>query len=99
MALQRSASALLLLAGALTFQPAEAEAQRVINPWSRMYEGIQYATGSDTSPHLMKAYAVRVSLKNPDVSIVMSPGNGSAALDVMLQTTPNFADGSGSKVA
>lgn len=45
--------------------------------WSRIYEGVEAATGYKTSPRLMRAFAIKVDLRNKHVSLVASRGKGS----------------------
>lgn len=61
-----------------------------VSGWTRIYEGIERADGMATSPRLMRAYALRVSLRNPDISIVNSSGNGGSPYDTNLQGTDAF---------
>lgn len=89
--------ALVMFACGLLSLPAPAA--RVIGDWEQIYEGIWYATGSDTSPRLMKAYAIKVELKNPNVSFKTTPDNGADPLETTRATTPAFLDESGLKVA
>lgn len=83
---------------ALAFQMIPAQAYPV-SGYSKIYEGIEYATGMATSPRLMRAWAVRVNLMNPDVSMFASPGNGGAPYDTTLQGTDAFVSQYGPKVA
>lgn len=75
-----------------------AQATRVVGTWSTIFEGVQYATGTDDTP-LMKAFAVKVDLQNPYVSLFASHDNGTAAYETALQTPPAFRDEHGLKVA
>lgn len=79
----------LALLVVLTLQTT-AQAARVIGVWTRVAEGIQYATGSDDSPRLMKAFALKIDLQDPAVQMYASHDNGAAAYEVAVQTTPAF---------
>lgn len=68
-----------------------------VSGYSRIYEGIEYATGYATSPRNMRAFATRISLQNPDVWIYASHDNGGAPYEVALQTTPSFLGDHGLK--
>lgn len=70
-----------------------------VTGWTQIYDGIWYATGTATSPRLMKAFACKIDLQNPNVSIRESPGNGADPYDTTLQGTDAFLTQSGSKVA
>lgn len=70
-----------------------------VSSWYRSYEGIEYATGYTTSPRLMRAFALRVSFRNPDVNLFASPGNGGAPYDCTLQGTDAFVNQFGLKAA
>lgn len=61
-----------------------------VSGWTKYYEGMEYATGYTTSPRLMRAWAARISLRNPDVHTHVTPGNGGAPYETALQTTPDF---------
>lgn len=99
--MQRLRFALILLVFmiALALQALPTQATRVVGNFSRIYEGVEYATGSDTSPRLMKAFALRISLGNPEVAMYASHDNGAAAYEVALQTTPAFLADHGCKAA
>lgn len=73
----------------LALQAITAQA-RVVNPWSRIYEGIEYATGSDTVPRNMLAYALRVDLWNPNVQLYASHDNGGASKEVTTEKVGTF---------
>lgn len=70
-----------------------------VSAWTPLYEGIDYATGTATSPRLMKAFAFRIDLRNPYVAMAASPGNGGAPYDTALQNTTAFRDQYGLKAA
>lgn len=67
--------------------------------YQKIYEGIWYATGTATSPRLMKAFALKVDTQNPNVHTKVSSGNGTLPYEVTLQGTDAFLSYSGSKVA
>lgn len=67
-----------------------AQATRVIGPYTPIYEGIEYATGTEDTPRLMKAFAIRVDLQNPNVSVFASHDNGTAPYETALQTPTDF---------
>lgn len=74
---------------ALAVQVIPVQAYPVGN-YSKIYEGIEYATGYTTSPRLMRAFGLRVNLCNPDTWLFASPGNGGNPYETTLQTTPAF---------
>lgn len=70
-----------------------------VGGWNRIYEGVHYATGYVTSPRMMRAFALRIDLHNPNVSVYNSHDNGAAAYEVALQTTPAFLSEHGMEAA
>lgn len=88
--------AVFVLALALQAIPTQAYS---VSAYTKIYEGIEYATGYVTSPRLMRAFAIRVNLKNPDVATFVSPGNGGDPYDTTLQGTDTFLSYYGCKVA
>lgn len=70
-----------------------------VSGYTRIYEGVEYATGYVTSPRTMRAFALRISLRNPDVAMYASHSNGTAPYEVTLQTTPAFLAEHGCKAA
>ena len=81
-----------------------ASATRTISDWTPIYEGVWKATGTDDDaqhnpPSPMKAYAVRVDLASPWVSMYASHSNGSDPYETALQTTPAFLSDHGLEVA
>lgn len=84
---------------ALALQTIPVQATRVVGAWTRIYEGVEYATGSDDAGHLQRAFAMRISLKNPDVVLYASHSNGTAPMEVTNQTNPTFLVEHGCKVA
>lgn len=76
----------------LALQAPTAHAIRVIGAYTRVFEGIEYATGTEDTPRLMKAFAIRVSLRNPDVQMYATPSNGGLAGETTKRTTSAFLD-------
>lgn len=89
---------LVLLIIALALQVVITQAYPVTG-WSPIYAGIEYATGTATSPRLMRAFALRVDLTNPLVGVYASHDNGGNPYEVALQTTPAFLSDHGMKAA
>lgn len=89
---------LALLVLALALQNS-ALATRVVNAYVPIYQGIEYASGTDDSPRLMKAFAVRIDLTNPNVTVFASHDNGANPYETALQTTPDFLTDHGLKTA
>lgn len=90
--------ALIMLVSALALQALPTQAYPV-GAYSKIFEGIEYNTGYTTSPRTMRAWALRISLRNPEISLGVSPGNGGAPYDTALQTTPAFLSTYGLKCA
>lgn len=82
----------------LTLQTT-AQATRVIGPYARIYEGVEYAEGTDTTPRLMKAFVMRVDLWNPAVQLFASHDNANGRLETDRETPPAFLISHGLKVA
>lgn len=69
-----------------------------IGAWSQIYNGVQYATGTDDDP-IQKAFALKIDLQNPAVHLYASHDNGTLPYEVALQTTPAFLSDHGLKAA
>lgn len=67
--------------------------------WTPIYEGVDYAEATKSSPRLMQAFATRVDLWNPYVSFFATPSNGGLPMETNLQTTPAFLSAYGLKAA
>lgn len=89
---------LIVFVTVLAVQTIPAQAFSV-GGWVRIYEGIEYNTGSATSPRLMKAFALRVSLRNPDVSMCVTHDNGGSPYETTVQGTDAFITNYGCRVA
>lgn len=70
-----------------------------VSSWSKIYEGVECATGYTTSPRLMRAFALRVTLRNPDVWTAVSHDNGGSPYEVTLQGTDAYMYEHGLKLA
>lgn len=70
-----------------------------VGGYSKIFEGVEYATATATSPRLMRAFALRISLQNPDVGTWNTSSNGGAPYETALQTTPAFLSQFGLKCA
>ena len=82
---------------AICLQMSAAQA-KWFNPWVRVYEGVEYCEAGETNP-LQRVFACRIDLWNPEVAIKITPGNGSAIYDTVMQTTPAFASQYGIEAA
>lgn len=99
--MERNTSTLLLalFVIALALQTVTAQATRIIGPYTRIFEGIEYASGSDDYPRLQQARAIRVSLKNPNVALAVSHDNGGLPYETTRQTPQDFLVDHALKVA
>lgn len=88
---------LMILVIAISLQAIAVQAFSV-SGYTRIYEGVKYATGYVTSPRTMRAWAVKVCLPNPCVGICVTGSNGTAPYETALQTTPAFLTTVGAKV-
>ncbi len=59
-------------------------------PWEPIYSGVDYARANFSLPRPMKCHAIRVDLKNPGVSFLAKPSNGSRDLDTDSQFPSRF---------
>ena len=59
-------------------------------PWEPLYSGIEYARANYTLPRPMKCHAIRVDLRNPGVSFLTKPSNGTRPLDTDSQFPSRF---------
>jgi hypothetical protein len=94
----------VLITGVVTMAllyPSNCHALHIINPYTKIYEGVEYATGitSNSYPRLERAWALRVSLRNPDISLVTTPSNGSDPYEVLRKQTDQFLSVHGCEVA
>ena len=101
----------VVLVAVLALFAVTAQAARVIGPWTTIYEGVEYATGSDTIgwsnttpstltvPRLMKAHVLRVDLWNPKVVLYASHGNGDLPGEATIETGLQFVADHGCNVA
>lgn len=95
-----SLKVLALFVVVLALQTATAQAwSHAVGGWSRVWEGIEYATGSASWPRAEAVYALRVSLRNPEVWVYASHDNGGLSGETTTQTTPAFAIDHGLKAA
>lgn len=83
---------------ALAMQAIPTQAYSV-TAWSGMRNGIWVASGSATSPRLMRAFAYRIDLQNHSVVTKISSGNGGAPYDCNLEQTDGFLISYGCNVA
>lgn len=90
---------LIVFVVGLALQPFAAQATKVVYPYNRIYEGIEVANGWADTPRLQNMYAVRISLRNPQVSLFASHDNGTAPYEVTLERPDYFMYGHGLKVA
>lgn len=84
---------------AFSLQTFTAQATRTVGAYSRIYEGIEVATGYADTPRLQRVFVFRVSLRNPNVSLFASHDNGGAAYEVTLQRPDDFMYEHGLKMA
>lgn len=70
-----------------------------VSAYTKIYEGVLYATGYATSPRLMRAFALKISLRNSDVGPYASHDNGGSPYEVTLEGTDAFRSSHGLKVA
>ena len=91
--------ACILSLASAAFPLQESRGQYNVGGWFPNWEGIEYAEGTATSPRLMKAFALRISLRNPDIQTIVTPSNGGLPYETTKQTTPEFLDVNNLKAA
>jgi hypothetical protein len=69
-----------------------ARAAIIIQPWSPIFQGVEFATGTadDTEVRLQQVQALRVDLADPNVEFFSTPSNGDAPMETFGQTTTTF---------
>lgn len=83
----------------LALQTIPAHALYPIGNWLPVYNGVEYNSGTATSPRLMRAFATRIDLKNPSVWVYASHDNGGNPYDTLRQTPLDFVNEHGLKCA
>jgi hypothetical protein len=56
--------------------PGAAESPRFIKKWDPAFRGIDYAELAAGAPRAMTGYALRIDLRDPEVSFLLTPSNG-----------------------
>lgn len=70
--------------------PARAEIS--VGPWTPIFQGIDYATGSADAkePRVQQVRVVRVDLRHPNVELFTTPANGDAPQETTSETAGEF---------
>jgi len=78
-----------------------AHADITVEPWQRIYDGIDHATGEADSgePRLQKVNALRIDLTVADLELYTTPSNGGDPDETTSQTASEFLISSGVQVA
>lgn len=71
--------------------PTQVQAAAIVNEWKPIFEGIEFATGSNDSP-AQKVNSFRIDLLSPDIRFFSTPDNGSLPGETTAQTTSQFLD-------
>lgn len=67
--------------------------------WTDIFKGVQHATGWTDTPRLQRVNAIRIDLREPDISFYTTPSNGVSPGDTNRQTGSQFLASSGVQVA
>ncbi len=84
---------LVILAGACIFRPAPS------NTSQNLYDGVKYLRERRTSPRPLVIHIVRVDLRAPGISLIVTPGDPNNDLPLKALTTSQFARQYGVQVA
>lgn len=71
--------------------PTQVQAAAIVSEWKPIFEGIDFATGSDNDP-AQQANSFRVDLSSPDIQFFSTPDNGILSKETIAQTTSQFLD-------
>jgi exopolysaccharide biosynthesis protein len=81
--------------------PCAGPAAVTVGPWQQMFQGIELARGAadECEPRLQQVWAVRIDLRDPDVVLFSTPGNGDAPEETTSETTVEFVRRHGVQIA
>ena len=71
-------------------RPDAVLAQAKISPWEPIFVGVQKCQATATKPRPLQIRAVRVDLREPTVSFLVTPSNGPQKLDCAARKTGEF---------
>lgn len=71
--------------------PAQVQAAAIVSEWKPIFEGIEFATGSDDEP-AQQVNSFRVDLFSPKIRFFSTPDNGILPEETIAQTTSQFLD-------
>lgn len=71
--------------------PAQVQAAAIVSEWEPIFEGIEFATGSDDEPD-QQVKSFRVDLSSPEIQLFSTPDNGILPEETIAQTTSQFLD-------
>lgn len=70
--------------------PADAVAQATITPWKPIFRGVERCKGHAARPRPLRAYAVRIDLREPTIRFLVTPANGRRPKDCDARRTSEF---------
>lgn len=71
--------------------PTQVQAAAIVSEWKPIFEGIEFATGTDNDP-AQQASSFRIDLTSPDIRFFSTPDNGVLPEETIAQTTSQFLD-------
>ncbi len=78
---------------------ADSQAYLTIGEWQPLFKGVEHATGETNEPRLQKVNAIRVDLRDPDIRLTSTPGNGALPGDTTRQSASSYIEETGVQVA
>lgn len=72
--------------------PADAVRFAQVGPWKPLFVGVEVCEASTERPRPLQVRAVRVDLKEPTISILVTPSNGDEPLDTGARKTSEFLE-------
>lgn len=91
-------SGLWLLVIILNIISQPASAYRTISAWKPIFRGIEHASGQTDIPRLQKVNVIKIDLRDPNISFIATPSNGSAPGETNRRTGSQFMADQGVQV-
>lgn len=71
--------------------PTQVQAAAIVSEWKPIFEGIEFATGTDDDP-AQQVNSFRIDLSSPGIRFFSTPDNGVLPEETIAQTTSQFLD-------
>lgn len=65
-------------------------AQRTITDWQPIFKGVEHAVGFTDQPRLQQVNVLRIDLREPNISFITTPDNGSEPNDTTNETAEDY---------